>query len=74
MRRLMLALALCALSITGWSAELPDAVCGNGEVTGNTHCVTRATISSIPMPTLASSPLCIALLAVSGIVLWRMKK
>ncbi len=53
---------------------LPDAVCGNGEVTGNPHCVTKASISSIPMPGLSSGPFSITLLILSGVVGWLINK
>lgn len=76
MKRLILFVASCMMVLNVWAApgEMPDAVCGNGEVTGNTHCVTRASISSIPMPALASSPICIAIIVLSGVILWRMKR
>lgn len=79
MKSALLFIATLSLSLNLWAAPtdgMPDAVCDNGEVTGNTHCVTRAaaTISSIPMPSLATSPLGIALVVVAGVVLWRIKK
>lgn len=58
----------------GNSGTLPDAVCGNGEVTGNTHCVTKSSISSVPMPGLSSGPLSIALIVLSGVVGWVVSK
>lgn len=76
MKRLALIVASSLMTLNVWAAsgELPDAVCGNGEVTGNTHCVTRASISSIPMPVLASSPVYVAIIVISGVILWRLKR
>ncbi|MBB1489091.1 hypothetical protein [Oceanospirillum sediminis] len=56
------------------SGSVPAAVCGNGEATGNTHCITGGSISSIPMPGFSSGVISLTLIVLSGVIAWKINK